>query len=64
MNYFDTLALDPASLIGFTSGLNPTFSSMSGEIVDNQLVVQAVPVPGAAWLLAPALGVLAARRSS
>lgn len=45
VDFLDTLRFaDPGQLVTFTSGLNPTLNSTTGEIVDNQIVV---PEPSA-----------------
>ncbi len=59
--YLDTLALDPNEIVTFTSGDDPTFSSLSGEIIDNRLVVQ-VPEPGLLVTLGAAVVALCAWR--
>lgn len=52
VNFLDTLRFaDPSQLVTFTSGLNPTLNSTTGEIVNNQLIV---PEPS---MLALAIGV-------
>lgn len=56
-NYVDTLRLNPAHLITFTSGLNPDVNSTTGEIMGNRIVI-----PGPAAIAALALGLVARRR--